>query len=570
MERLTRRIRRSGDGSFSFLDTAATVVFIVFIEFITKATARNTMSDFDWLTHRSAYHQKMAPIWESTMTVYRACLRELRDEKYLIQRESGEDRHQFRERLKLADFQPLFALVVDTYVGRVMESEQTITRRFQDEGASDGLGEISDKSTLAGKLWHGADGANLNYLTMLEDVAVLLLALKETWGIVQGVKRNDKGVVSGYPHIRVLEPWAIHDVVMDGPNPVEAKVFHRLDLRKSLKKEPSPVERYTLYMVDGFEVWEVSKNSGEDHRIVEQFRPYGVVDGKKFKYYRDEERRSGDEILPLFRTKLPLRRNPGETMADKNLVIFNNESERDNIIRVANTPKAQFVGDFKRFGEFLKENDAGSNVWPLAPDASREHKFLAPAMDSAEIATKVLLQKFETFMLTAFRYYEDSVRGKQKTATEVEQDSSAENSILSVTATGLDEFENAGGMRIEQAQFPNDPGKWGQFYVEREKKFKPINEREETDAIMKRYFSADGPVLTRDAEVALTKRSYNEDGFSIDDEQIEAEVDARRADRDADRTRKQNETKRSQTLLEADETDIERRRRQLEDQLVSA
>lgn len=518
----------------------------------------------EWLTQRSAYHKKMLPIWESTMAVYRACLRELRDEKYLIRRTSGEDIHQFRERKTLADFQPLFALVVDTYVGRVMESEQTIMRIWQQEGEGDGLGSVTDPATLAGKLWRGADGANLNYITMIEDVAVLLLALKECWAVAQGVKRDRDGNAIGYPHARVLEPWAVHDVVMDGQNPVEVKVYHKTDLRESLKQVPKVVERYTLYRLDGYEVWQVAESSGEEDRIVQKFTPYGILDGKPFKFYRTADRRNGDEILPIFRTKLPLRRNPGETLADKNLVIFNSESERDNIIRVANTPKAQFVGDFGRFSEFLKANDAGSNIWPLDPQAGKEHKFLAPSMDSAEIATKVLMHKIETFMLAAFRYYEDSVRGKQKTATEVEQDSSAENSILSVVATALDEFENGLGMRLEQIEFPSDTGKWGQFSVERKKQFKPINEREETDAIMSRYFAADGPVLTRDAEIAITKRSYDEDGLPVDDETIEAEVDARRADRDADRTRKQNETRRSQTLLEADETDIQRRRRELD------
>lgn len=523
----------------------------------------------DWLKQKSEHFQAHEQMWKDIMLCYDSNVRKLRDPKYLIRRKSGESWGQFQERLALADWPALFPIIVDTYVGRMLEAERRITRVWQDDAKRNGLGEISDKKSRAGQLWRNADGGGSNWLTLVEDAAVLFLTLKEFYALTQGVRRDANGKVIGDPYVRLIEPWAVHDVEYDGNKLVEAKVFHRFNRRKSVKQMNDFVDRYTIYTLDGTEVWEIAEKEGEEDRIVQQMTPYGMVGNKPFYYYADEERSLSNRILPIFRNVLPLRRNPGATLADKNLVVFNMDSERNNIVRTGNTAKAQFVGDRAKFVQLIQENDAGSNIWQLDPNATKDHKFIAPPMDSAKIATEVIQKKFEEFFLTAFRTYEDSVRGRVKTATEVESDAAGENGILNILATGLDEYENGAALRLEQIENPDKPERWGQFNCERKKDFKPLDEREETDKIVARYFpTSTTPVLTRDAEIALTKRVYTQDGLPIDEKAIEAEVDARRLESDARRDRTAIERDRARTLLDADSSEIEARKRAIESSLA--
>lgn len=512
----------------------------------------------NWLTAKSRYWTKNSPVWIDSMKVYESNIRELRNDRYLIQRYSGESKNQFDERRRLADFNPVFSIIADTYVGRMLEAENRINRVWT-EGDSVGLGDHTDQNTLAGKLWKSADGGSTSWLTMIEDGIVQLAVMSEVWVYVQGVKRNQQGQVISRPCVRLIEPWAVHDALWSGDNCIEAKVYHEMDTRDSLKKEQKFTKRYTLYTIDGYEEWEVSEKDGEEHKqITKQLTPYGDIEGEPFHFYADKDRT--EKTLPIFRVKLSLRRNPGAILADKNLVIFNQESERDNILRVGNTPKAQYVGDWSRFQKFIKENNAGRNIWNLEPGASKEHKFIAPSMDPAKIATEVLDKKVEQMFLAGFQYYESSIRGKVKPVAQVQQESSGENSYLNVLATGADAIENGAGFRLEQIQNPGKPEQWGTFSAQRKKDFTPLDEREETDKAMKRYFGTGGTVvMTREAEFQLTKKAYEQDGIAEDDENIYAEIDAKRTDTVLQRETKRIENDRARTLAFADATSIQER-----------
>jgi len=515
-----------------------------------------------WIEQKSDHWEANSQAWRDAMTVYMSDLKQLRNSKYLIQRVSGEDTVQFQERLRLADFMPVFAIVADTYAGRMLEAEKQINRIWQGEDSEDGLGDPKDPNTLAGKLWRQADGGRTSWLTMIEDAIILMVVCKEHYAVVRGVNRDKKGKVTKEPSCRLIEPWAVEDAIEDDGRLVEAKVFHKTNVQRSVKQMKDVRDRYTLYLPEGFEVWEKDAKGGNKWNVIQQITPYGIVDGKPFRLYADRDRK--EPILPIFRNELSLRRKPGCNLADKNLVLFNQESKRDNILTVANTPRLQFVGDYGKFTQFLKENDAGSNVLVLDPNSGKEHRYITPGMDSAKIATEVIDKKIEGLFLSAFRYYEDAVRGKARTATEVEQDSAGENGFLNVLATGADNLENGLGMRFEQIQFPNNPDLWGQFRVERKKDFTPINERGETDAIIARYFGKQTPVLTEDAEIELTIRAYQQDGLSADKDQIAREVRARRGERDIARERAAIGRDRDRALAEADGAEIAARQREIE------
>ena len=85
-----------------------------------------------WLDTQSPHYKASVSAWRLAAAHYRADVRELRAAEYLIQRAQAESDEQFKERLQLADYPALFALVVDSYVGRLRAAEEkaTSTRDF--------------------------------------------------------------------------------------------------------------------------------------------------------------------------------------------------------------------------------------------------------------------------------------------------------------------------------------------------------------------------------------------------------------------------------------------------------
>jgi hypothetical protein len=306
----------------------------------------------------------------------------------------------------------------------------------------------------------------------------------------------------------------------DFGNPVQVKVRHEADTRRSVDQEPEKVTRYTVYDVDGYEVFEETKE-GEAASVSGRQR-YGGEDGQPFRYWSDASR--AQPILPIWRTRLSLRRLPAEILAAKNGAIFNQMSERDNLLRVANTP-VRVLATNEPLEDIEKRIKAGFNTLVLDPSASQAHYYMAPGIESAQIATEVLAKKLEEFFVSGFRSYENSIRGRQKTATEVDQESAGERGFLSLLAGATDEFEMAAGMRLEQIEQPENPSNWGQFYVERSRDFKPADAQAEADRMVMRYFTGPVPIGAA-GRVDAAKRIAESDGLTVDEAEIEAEAGA--------------------------------------------
>lgn len=485
-----------------------------------------------WTEYRHPYYQNHLLKWKTARDQYEADFQVLR-KNYLIQRKQGESTDQFDERKENADYMPLFGLVADSMVGRVMSVEPRIDRIWQREDREEGLGNPSDTDTTAGRLWLNADGSGDNYLTVIDDGAVMLVTMHEIWCLVDGIPRDQNGQASGEASIRLIDPISVVNWRSVGGRPVEVVVKDKIDARGSIRDEPRMISRYKVYDLEGYQDF---MQDEEGNMQPEKKQAYGATF-----YATNEQRRP---ILPIFRVRLPLRRHVGYIWAEKNKIIFNKESERDNILTVANTPRLDLAATKDQYREQIKPIiKEGGNILLSDPE-KRGHSYIAPPTASAELGTKVLEQKIKTFFLAAFRSYENAVRGRERTATEVEhQQAMGEESFLNRLATALDELERGIGKRLEQIYFPKRPELWGQFYVERPKDFDPIDAEEEADRLMERFYGRSGtPVRTEDAEVEVNRRWYEARSLTYDEEQVRSEVQRRR------RQNRQEEAARQQIL----------------------
>lgn len=484
---------------------------------------------------RKEYDRRVSR-WKRARTVYESDITKLRNPAYLEQRAQGEHKVAYQERKSLADFTPLFAALVNVYAGRLMQAEPKVERSWEDEEGS-GLGQVGDPDTLAGKIAEDVDGRGMNYLTMLHHAAVKLVSMHELWCIVEGVKRDEDGNEILHPTIRLINPDAVYDWEVGRFGTLKwAKVHHQVTVRDDWTGDPTKRDRWTIYEQQGFTTYEIRENKKGDPEVFdvtyederEGPKPYGP-NGFQYQRSADQPR----PILPIFRVRLPMLQFVGSILAEKNVVLFNQESERDNILRVANMPSLKFAGteeEFKDYAERVRNGKVGNVLFAnIDHEGSESHEYLAPSSDPAKVASEVLKDKRKSFFLSGFQFYEDATRGSEKTATQVAQESAPEQAFLNTLATALDELELGIGKRLEQIEFPNDSEQWGQFSIERPADFDPMDAEKEADELMQRLFGRTGKVaLTEEAEIEATKRFYEANGLPVDEEAITEEVRNRR------------------------------------------
>lgn len=483
-----------------------------------------TESSEHFTSYRHPYYRSMAQKWTTTWQHYVADLKQLRTKEFLFRRAQGESIEQFDERMQNADYLPLFGLTVDTMVGRISNVEKQDFRSFDESG----VGAIEQgEDSVAGRLWYNIDGAGCNYLTLVTDAAVVLTALHECWILVDGLEREGETVV-GDATARVIMPGSVVNWREDKRgNPLEVVVQHYHDTRESIKDKPKREERYTVYKLDGYETYRVVQTrSGKREVLLLDEMPYG----NGFAYYRSRNKTDANRTLPIFRVKLPLRRFVGYIWSEKNNVIFNRESERDNILRVANTPKLQVVAPEDQWDKILDVLEKGGNTIFSDPESPRDHSYISPQTGSADISSSVFDRKVAAFMLSAFQSYEDSARGRarQRTATEVRHDASmGEGSFLSTLATALDELENAIWWRLEQIYFPDETDKWGGFSCERPREFTPLDEGDEAAALQSLFFAPDGVPVGSTGRANAASKIARLKQIEVDEDEIAADVESR-------------------------------------------
>lgn len=457
-----------------------------------------------WLDYRHPDWKANAFKWQYARDVYTA---EVLDPanlgSYLIRKGTGETLAAYFERQALADYTSHFGACADALAGMLFHTEDDATREF---GA---LGKPEDPASVIGGLYRNADGQHTGYLTVWKQLAIELTIAHWSWILVD--------VVAGAPRITLIEPERVVDWVEDETGLKAVKVCEQADAREGLETDADTFEQYIVFTRAGWQRYRKRKATANAAATVErvgEFVAYRFVDS------------SGREQLPIFRARLPLRRNIGYPLAKKNVAIFNKESERDHLLRTANFPKFVVVGDDVVFGNIQKQVEDGSFLIQDDPQSSKTHHFDAPPTASVEVATKVIDQKVEQFYKTFFREYSDTAQ--EKTATEIRQDvNSGVGAFLQMLRAGLNDAENETLWRLEQAVFPRLDGNWHRARVERDDNFQPLNVEEEIERLRNRYIGQTKTVpVGKETLKEVVRQIAAWDGLKLDDASLDAAVES--------------------------------------------
>lgn len=418
---------------------------------------------------------------------------------YLVKKAQGESTKAYEERLALADYTALFAKVAESMAG-MMFSVEDKAQRFWGEL----LGRPEDEGSLMGDIWHNADGKGSNWNTLPKSVAIDLNIKHTVFGLVEGITADaDQSVV------KIIQPEQVTDWQNDtNGRMIWAKVVTHRYVRDSKHSLAKKQKQAYLYTMDGWELYENDSNG----------KPT-VIDSGEYTYYD----RTGQRTLPIFRIELPLRRNVGYYLARKNNAIFNMESSRDNILRLANFPKLIIVGKDDEFNAIASKLSEGSNAMQLNPEHSKEHKFIAPPSESAQISSEVLKEKIRDFYDTAFQAYADAAR--EKTATEIRQDiAEGIGAYLTLLKSAVDEFENTALFLTEQANFPNQQNKWGEAMVIRTNDFAQVDIDAKMKELKTNFFGSDTLPATEQSTVYVLERLYDYYGIEYDSDELTSAV----------------------------------------------
>jgi hypothetical protein len=455
-----------------------------------------------WLDYRHPEWRQNWLSWVYARDVYAgAVLQPDKIGSYLIRKGTGETLESYFERQALADFTSFFGACADALAGMMFHGEDDATRVFGALGAAD------DPSSTVGHLMRDADGEQTGYATLWKQLAIDLIISHEMWVL--------QDMFSGSPRIKTLAPERVVDWLSDETGLVWVKVCEATQTRSSWQEESKQEERYVVYRRDG---WTRYRQGGTtDKPTVEK------VDEGTYRY----EDASGQLQLPICRVRLPLKRNVGFPMAKKNIAIFNKESERDHLLRTANFPKLIVPASDEVFKVIEKQVQLGSIMLQDDPHSSKTIHFDAPPVGSVDIATRVLEQKALQYFKTFFREYSDASIAKEKTATQVRQDTnSGAGAFLQMLKAGLDDAENQVLWRLEQSMFPNDRTKWNQARVERSDNFSPLNVDEEIERLRIRYFGQTGTVpLGREAAIEVLRQIAEWDGLPFDEDEAQDALD---------------------------------------------
>jgi hypothetical protein len=425
--------------------------------------------------------------------------------QYLIRRAAGETDPAYDERCKLADYTNHFAQVVESLAGRLFAVEGDANRRFMND-AGIGLGDPTDPATAIGRLWRRASPEGEGYLTVWKQLAIELCVSPMAWCMVD--------VVNGQPLIRVFPPSMVTNWI-ELPTGPEIVMIEAVDDRPSLSAPPVFGLQYIHMQPSGWQRYTIDVQ-GRENKVE------GPSGAGTWRYTAPDGRPS----LPIFRVQLPMRRNVGYLLARKAASIFNLESSRDNLLRVANHPRLVIAADDDHFDTITDELSQGGNAMQeVVGITSNGHRYIVPSSDPAKIATDVILEKIKDFHNTAHREYDDAAPAV-RTATQVRQDvQSGEGAFLQLLKAGLDDAENNALWRIEQALKPNDKKYWYVSNVERSDNFMP----NDPDAVLEKsvslVFGAGKPVpVGRTAKLALVKEVATQRSLEYDEDQAEAAI----------------------------------------------
>lgn len=456
-----------------------------------------------WLSYRHPEWERNWGKWRYARDVYTSEVLDYdKITAYLIRKGTGETLAAFNERCALADFTSHFGVCADALAGMLFHVEDDATRMFGD------LGKADDPASVIGKLYRNADGANTGYATIWKQLGIEFVITHCHWVMVDVPS-------PGVPRVMLLEPERVVDWDQDSDGLLWVKIIEEVQSRQGPETEASAVEQYLVIDRTGWQRYREAKHADGTYTVI-------PVGGRGTHQYEDA---AGRRQLPIFRARLPLRRNVGYSLAKKNVAIYNKESERDSQLRSAAFAKLIVAADDDTFKKIAAQVADGAFMIQEDPQSTKSHHFDAPPMGPVDTATKVLDQKVEQFYKTFFREYSDTAQ--EKTATEVRQDvASGVGAFLQMQRAGLDDAENETLWRLEQAVFPNDRAKWFKARVERDDNFQPLNPDEEIERLRGRYIGQTTAVPAgRKALLEVLRQIAAWDGLPFDQAEAEAALD---------------------------------------------
>lgn len=417
---------------------------------------------------------------------------------YLKQRVTGETPETYKERCDLADYTPHFSECVESLAGMISAVEGDANRTFLDENGK-GLGKIDDPATPIGRLWQKA-GPDGGYLTIMKNLAIELTHSHMAWLFVDPGKKEST--------IKVLPALMVQNWADDGS---EALIIESVDTRSSLMDAPSMQTQWLHITTRGWQRYTEDKNGD----------PLKVGEPGVWAF----ESHNGTPIIPLVQVRLPMKRPIGYQQARKANVIFNKESVRDFGQRIAGFQKLVVAADDTLYAKLETAISAGANLLQEDPaNAGGGHRYIGPDPAPATSLTETIKQNVADFKATFHKAYDDSAA--QKTATEVRQDvGSGTGAFLQLLKAGLDDAENGALMLLEQAEFPNDRGKWFIARVERSDDFVPVDINAVQAESAKLAFGEGKAVpMGATARIALAKEIAENRGAKIDPDELDAHV----------------------------------------------
>ena len=241
-----------------------------------------------WLQQKHPEYLRLAPQWRYIEDHYKALV--ITPEKvgdYLIKRVQGETDEAWTERKAIADYTPHMATVVDSLAGMLFNVDDDARREF---GI---LGKPANIKTVIGRLWKDADLAGNGWLTVFKELTTSLIHSSRWWILVEGGSTGDA-------RVRLLSPLTVTNWFDANGRPTEVIVTEAMDLRTSIRDEPSATETYVHFTLDGWQRYRLSDKKDTGGKVQE------IPVGEPGTYHFEDP--TGQRVLPIYPVELPLRR----------------------------------------------------------------------------------------------------------------------------------------------------------------------------------------------------------------------------------------------------------------------
>lgn len=432
--------------------------------------------------------------------------------QYLMRRYQGEPDQAYAERVKIADFTPHLATLIDTLAGMLFAVEDRASRVWTKadakSGDGGGLGDPNTPGTDAHRLWSDADGEETGWPTLWRQFVIDLISYQYMWVLID--------TKDGEPVVKLVSPTQVPNWLDDYS---EVMMKEQVDTRTSLQEtedaQRATPQRFVLWKLGGWERWE-RQPDGTPRQLP------GAEGSGAYSYVSH----AGAPCPPIFRVDLPIRRYVAWILANKAKVIFNQESVRDFGLRTANFAKLVLgVASSEQLEKMEQRLLKGMNIIPEDKEASGTHRYIHAPAEPITIATTILDKKIEHLWVSGFRMYADAAR--EKTATEIRQDVAAGvGAFLQLLKAAVDDAENGAFWLLEQATRSQTPDAWGVAHVERSDDFSNTDTNAIMDQLRARYLGTGNPIpVGRSALIQLAKDSARSDGLPVNDAEIINAID---------------------------------------------